>query len=127
MWWKGFTAESDTWEKEKDLKNAKELVDDFEGRIGAKIRWQEKVVEKKREKEEYRRIVKIEEVGLSLFYFIFYFYFIFNLFFHFLFLEQLRLGLIGHNVTTVTWWQSHKTDHKTWENLIEDSRINDVI
>jgi len=38
------------------LKNAKELVDDFEGRIGAEIRRQEEVVEKKREKEEYRRM-----------------------------------------------------------------------
>jgi len=38
------------------LKNVKELVDDFEGRIGAEIRRQEEVVEKKREKEEYRRM-----------------------------------------------------------------------
>ena len=43
-------------EKDEDLKNAKELVDDFEGRIGAEIRCQEEVVEKKREKEEYRRM-----------------------------------------------------------------------
>jgi len=54
--WKGFTAESDTLEKEEDLKNAKELVNDFEGRVGVEIRHQEGVVEKKREKEEYRRI-----------------------------------------------------------------------
>jgi len=38
------------------LKNAKELVNDFEGRVGVEIRHQEGVVEKKREKEEYRRI-----------------------------------------------------------------------
>jgi len=31
-------------------------VDDFEGRVGAEIRHQEGVVEKKREKKEYRRI-----------------------------------------------------------------------
>ena len=54
--WKEFTAESDTWEKKEALKNAKELVDDFEGRVGAEIRRQEGVVEKKREKKEYRRI-----------------------------------------------------------------------
>ena len=36
--WKGFTAESDTWEKEEDLKNAKRLVEDFEGRVEAEIR-----------------------------------------------------------------------------------------
>jgi len=38
------------------LKNAKELVNDFEGRLGVEIRHQERVVEKKREKEEYRRM-----------------------------------------------------------------------
>ena len=54
--WKRFTAESDTWEKEEDLKNAKELVNDFEGKIGAEIRHQKEVVKKKREKEEYRRM-----------------------------------------------------------------------
>ena len=27
----------------------------------------------------------------------------------------------------VTGWQSHKTDHKTWENLVEDLKTNDVI
>jgi len=46
--------------------------------------------------------VKIKEGKLDLFYFIFIFYFIFDLFFHFLFLEQLGLGLIGHAVTSVT-------------------------
>jgi len=56
MRWKGFTAESDTWEKEEDLKNAKELVDNFEERIRTEIRRQKEVVEKKREKEEYRRM-----------------------------------------------------------------------
>ena len=53
---KEFTAESDIQEKEKNLKNAKRLVDDFEERVGVEIRHQEGVVEKKREKEEYRRM-----------------------------------------------------------------------
>jgi len=48
--WKGFTVGSDTWEKEEDLKNAKELVDDFEGRVEVEIRCQEEVVEKKKRK-----------------------------------------------------------------------------
>ena len=30
--------ESDTWEKEEDLRNAKELVDDFEERLEAEVR-----------------------------------------------------------------------------------------
>jgi len=31
-------VENDTWEKEEDLRNTKELVDDFEGRLEAKVR-----------------------------------------------------------------------------------------
>ena len=36
--WKGFMIESDTWEKRKDLGNARELVDDFEKRLGTEVR-----------------------------------------------------------------------------------------
>ena len=36
--WKGFTAENDMWEKEEDLRNAKELVENFEGRLEAEVR-----------------------------------------------------------------------------------------
>ena len=55
------------------------------------------------------------------FYFIL-FYFSFIFLFNFLFLEQLGLGIISHAVTSVTnWWQSHKTDHRTWKKEIEDS------
>ena len=54
--------------------------------------------------------------------FIFVSYFIFS--FLFLFLEQLGLGVISHAVTSVTnWWRSHKTDHDTWENEVEGTRI----
>ena len=45
----------------------------------------------------------------------------------FLFLEQLGWGLISHAITSVTWWHSHKTDHETWESLVEDLRTDDVI
>jgi len=38
VYWKGFTAENDIWEKEKDLENAKKLVEEFKGRIKAEIR-----------------------------------------------------------------------------------------
>ena len=59
--------------------------------------------------------VKIVDGGLH-------FYFFFSLYFIFLFLEQLRLGLVCHAVTSVTsWWCSHKTDHETWENGVEGS------
>jgi len=36
--WKGFMAEHDIWEKEEDLVNARELVDEFKGRLNAKVR-----------------------------------------------------------------------------------------
>jgi len=44
--WKGFIAESDIWEKKEDLENAKELVDEFKGRLGAKVRRQEGIKER---------------------------------------------------------------------------------
>ena len=30
IWWKGFTAEGDTWERRENLKNAEELIEEFE-------------------------------------------------------------------------------------------------
>jgi len=50
------------------LKNAKELVNDFEGRVGAEIRCQEGVIEKKREKEEYRRMKLPRKYTVKLLY-----------------------------------------------------------
>ena len=38
MYLKGFTPENDTWEKEKDLENAKELVNEFKRRISTEVR-----------------------------------------------------------------------------------------
>ena len=73
-----------------------------------------------------RDFVKIANGGLhsfsfSLFYLIFLF---FSFLFYFLFLEQLGLGVISHAVTSVTnWWHSHKTNHRTWENGVEGTRI----
>jgi len=36
--WKRFIAESNTWKKEEDLRNARELVNNFEGRLGTEVR-----------------------------------------------------------------------------------------
>jgi len=61
-------VESNIWEKKEDSKNVKELVDDFEGRVGVEIRCQEGVVEKKREKEEYRRMEFLGKYTAKLLY-----------------------------------------------------------
>ena len=42
VWQKEFTAENDTWKKEKNLENAKEAVAEFERRISTKVKRQEK-------------------------------------------------------------------------------------
>ena len=52
--------ENDTWEKEEDLENARELVDKFKGRIGTEVRRQEGIEERWKIKlnpnvEEFRR------------------------------------------------------------------------
>ena len=46
--------ESDKWEREEYLRNIKELVEDFKGRLGIEVRQQ--VGEKKAEREKYRKI-----------------------------------------------------------------------
>ena len=49
IWQKGFTAERDTWERRENLKNAEELIEEFE--------WGEVVVRQQvGEDEEYRRM-----------------------------------------------------------------------
>jgi len=43
VWWKGFIAERDIWERKENLKNAGEALEEFEGRMNAEIRRQEKI------------------------------------------------------------------------------------
>ena len=38
VWWKGFIAERDTWERKENLKNAEEALEEFEGRMSVEIR-----------------------------------------------------------------------------------------
>ena len=40
--WKEFIVEGDTWERKENLKNADEALKEFEGRINAEVRKQEK-------------------------------------------------------------------------------------
>jgi len=49
IWWKDFMAEGDTWERRENLKNAEELIEEFEWG-GIEVRRQEGEV------EEYRRM-----------------------------------------------------------------------
>jgi len=51
--WKEFTAEGDTWERKKDLKNAGEALEKFKGRINAEVRKQEKI--DMAEEKDFRR------------------------------------------------------------------------
>jgi len=41
--WKGFTAEGDTWEKKENFKNAEEALEEFEERMNAEVRRQERI------------------------------------------------------------------------------------
>ena len=50
--WKGFTAESDTWEGRESLKNAKEAIKEFEKKYQQDM---EDVVRQEHEKETFRR------------------------------------------------------------------------
>ena len=51
IWWKGFTAEEDTWERKENLKNAEELIKEFK-RGEVEVRRQEREVKI----DEYRRM-----------------------------------------------------------------------
>jgi len=51
--WKGFTAEGDTWEGKENLKNAEEALEEFEERINAEVRRQEKI--DMAEEKDFRR------------------------------------------------------------------------
>ena len=59
--WKEFMMEHNMWEREEDLRNARELVDEFEGRLSAEVRKQGGV----RPREEVKRNTRIEEYKRS--------------------------------------------------------------
>jgi len=51
--WKGFTVEHDSWERREDLENVKAVLEDFEERMEAEIRRQEKL--DRVEERDFRR------------------------------------------------------------------------
>jgi len=61
IWWKGFMVEGDTWERKENLKNAKELIEEFE-QGGVEVRRQEGEV------DEYKRIELLGKYTAKLLY-----------------------------------------------------------
>ena len=53
MRWKRFTAEHNTWERKEDLGNAREVLEEFEGRMNAEVKRQEKL--DMAEEKDFRR------------------------------------------------------------------------
>ena len=51
--WKRFTAEHNTWKKEKNLGNIREALEEFEEKINVEIRWQKKT--EIAEEKDFRR------------------------------------------------------------------------
>jgi len=51
--WKEFIVESDIWEKRENLGNAKEALEEFEGRMNVEVRRQEKI--KMVEERDFRK------------------------------------------------------------------------
>ena len=43
VYWKGFIAENNTWEKEEDLENIKKRIAEFKRRMNTEVRQQEKL------------------------------------------------------------------------------------
>jgi len=64
--WKSFTAEGDTWERRENLKNAEELIEEFE-KGGIEVRQQEKI-KKRKEEDEYRRMKLLGKYIAKLLY-----------------------------------------------------------
>jgi len=51
--WKRFMAEHDTWERKENLENVREVLEEFEGRMNAEVRRQEKL--DMAEKKDFRK------------------------------------------------------------------------
>jgi len=66
IWWKGFTADGNTWERRENLKNVEELIEKFE-KGGIEVRRQEKI-KKRKEEEEYRRMELLGKYMTKLLY-----------------------------------------------------------
>jgi len=43
VWWKGFTARGDTWERKESLRNTGEALKEFKEKMNAEVRRQEEI------------------------------------------------------------------------------------
>ena len=64
--WKEFTVKGDTWERKENLKNAGKALEEFEGRINAEIRRQEKI--DMSEERDFRRGELPEKFTVKMLY-----------------------------------------------------------
>ena len=64
--WKEFTVEHDSWERRKDIGNAKAVLKDFERRMEAEIRRQEKL--DRVEEQDFRRRELPEKFMVKMLY-----------------------------------------------------------
>jgi len=66
VWWKGFMAEGDTWERKESLKNAGKALKEFERRMSVEVRRQEKI--DMAEERDFRRGELLEKFTAKISY-----------------------------------------------------------
>ena len=66
VWWKGFTAKENTWEKKENLKNVKEALKEFKGKISAEVRKEERI--NIAEKKDFKREKLLEKFTARMLY-----------------------------------------------------------
>ena len=64
--WKGFIAKGDIWERKENLKNAEEALEEFEGRMSAEVRRQERI--DMAEERDFRRGELLEKFMVRMLY-----------------------------------------------------------
>ena len=64
--WKGFMVEHNTWKKKEDLGNVEEVLEEFEGRMKAEVRRQEKI--DIAEERDFRRGELLEKFTAKMLY-----------------------------------------------------------
>ena len=66
VWWKGFTTEGNTWKRKENLKNAEELIEEFEEKMNTEVKRQEKI--NMAEERDFRREELLEKFTVKMLY-----------------------------------------------------------